>query len=77
MSGKKANIHSSLRASDTSQCRKAPWCCLIGFLVILFLSEGPVWQSWGRAELPESLLELRTASDYSQPGASYQGGPRI
>lgn len=47
MSGKRANIHSSLRASDTSHCRKAPWHCLIGFLVTLFLSEGPVRQSWG------------------------------
>lgn len=58
MSGKRANIHSSLRTSDTSQCRKAPWWCLIGFLVVLLLSETPVWQSWGRDELPESLLEF-------------------
>lgn len=48
MFGKRANIHSSLRASETSHCRKPPWHCLIGFLVTVFLSEGPVWQSWGR-----------------------------
>lgn len=42
MSGKMANINFSLKASDTSQYRKAPWWCLIGFLVVLFFSESPV-----------------------------------
>lgn len=56
MSGKRANIHSCLRAADTSQCRKAQWCCLIGFELFSSL----VKAQWGkaRAELPESLLEL-------------------
>lgn len=42
MSGKRANIHFSLKASDTSQHRKVPWWYLIDFLVVLFLSEGPL-----------------------------------
>lgn len=58
MSGKRANIYSSLQASDTFQRRKAPWCCLIGFLVVLFLSEVPVWQ----AEVGLSFQNLHWSS---------------
>lgn len=43
---------------------------LIGFQVILLLSEGPVWQYRVRVELPESLLELWAAPGYSHLGAS-------
>lgn len=40
MSGQRTNTWFSLSASDTS-CRKAPWCYLIGFGVVLFLSWRP------------------------------------